>query len=71
MPISAIHDTKITNVCLYSGFAEVTRIFKANLKVGDNNVVVSNLPVVLLPESLRCEVFEQLESSYLPNFLQS
>jgi len=53
--VSSKDDTRITSVSLYSGLAEVTRIFKANLKGGDNRVVISGLPNVLIPESLRCE----------------
>jgi len=53
--VSSKNDTKITSVSLYSGLAEVTRVFKANLKGGDNKVVVSGLPNVLIIESLRSE----------------
>jgi len=53
--VSSKIDTKITSVSLYSGLAEVTRVFKANLKGGDNKVVILSLPNVFIAESLRCE----------------
>ena len=53
--VSSKIDTKITSVSLYSGLAEVTRVFKANLKGGDNKVVILSLPNVFIAESQRCE----------------
>ena len=52
--LASITDTKITNVSLYNGLAEITRVCTPQLKAGDNKVVISGLPNVLLQESLRC-----------------
>lgn len=51
--LSSENDSKITNVSLYAGLAEVTRACKAALKEGDNKVIISGLPNVLVHESLR------------------
>ncbi|KDR77513.1 hypothetical protein GALMADRAFT_65991 [Galerina marginata CBS 339.88] len=53
--LTSVNDSKITNVSLYTGLAEVTRVCSPKLKAGDNKVVISGLPNVLLPESLRVE----------------
>jgi hypothetical protein len=54
--LASLTDSKITNVSLYNGLAEVTRVFTPQLKEGDNKVIISGLPNVLLQESLRCVV---------------
>ena len=51
--LASITDTKITNVSLYNGLAEITRVCTPQLKEGDNKVIISGLPNVLLQESLR------------------
>jgi len=51
--VSSIHDSKITLVSLYSGLAEITRVYKVKLKAGDNKVVISDLPSTLVQDSLR------------------
>ncbi|KAF5315031.1 hypothetical protein D9619_007471 [Psilocybe cf. subviscida] len=51
----AARDTKIQHVSLYTGLAEITRTCKTRLQAGSNKVVVSELPNVLLHESLRVE----------------
>ncbi|KAH9479803.1 Protein F37C4.5 [Psilocybe cubensis] len=53
--LSCQTDSKIANVSLYTGLAEVTRVFEPKLKKGDNKVIVSGLPDVLVPDSLRVE----------------
>ncbi|KAF8802151.1 hypothetical protein BYT27DRAFT_7197229 [Phlegmacium glaucopus] len=53
--VSSIHDSKITHVSLYSGLAEITRVYKVKLKAGDNKVVISDLPNTLVQDSLRVE----------------
>jgi hypothetical protein len=50
----SIKDSKITNVSLYSGRAEITRLYKFLVKTGLNQVNISGLPNVLDHESLRC-----------------
>ena len=52
--LASIADSKITNVSLYNGLAEITRVCTPQLKEGDNKVIISGLPNVLLQESLRC-----------------
>lgn len=47
-------DSKITNVAVYSGRAEVTRSFRIQLKAGQNQVQISGLPAVMDRDSLRC-----------------
>ncbi|KAF9465728.1 hypothetical protein BDZ94DRAFT_1320028 [Collybia nuda] len=51
----SVDDSKIANVSLYSGRAEITRIYKFPVKTGQNQVSISGLPNVLDPESLRVE----------------
>ena len=51
--IVQISEGRITHVSLYSGLAEITRIYKVKLKAGDNKVVISNLPNKLVQNSLR------------------
>jgi hypothetical protein len=46
-------DSKITNVSLYSGRAEITRLYKFGVKAGQNQVRLSGLPSVLDQNSLR------------------
>jgi N-terminal domain of unknown function (DUF4140) len=43
----------ITGVSVYSSRAEVTRLFKFNIKTGQNQVNISGLPIVLERDSLR------------------
>ncbi|KAJ7101544.1 hypothetical protein B0H15DRAFT_414267 [Mycena belliarum] len=59
-PISAIElqsikDSKIVAVSLYSSRAEVTRLYKFEVKTGQNQVNIAGLPNVLETESLRVE----------------
>ncbi|KAF8148202.1 hypothetical protein B0H34DRAFT_833314 [Crassisporium funariophilum] len=47
--------SKITAVSLYSGRAEVTRLFKFDIKAGQNQILIKGLPRTLLENSLRVE----------------
>ncbi|CAA7265466.1 unnamed protein product [Cyclocybe aegerita] len=48
-------DSKIISVSVYSGRAEVTRLFKFNVKTGQNQLNIVGLPRVLDKESFRVE----------------
>ena len=50
----SVEDSKITSVSLYSGRAEITRLFKVHVKVGLNQLRIKGLPNVLDADSLRC-----------------
>ncbi len=47
-------DSKILSVSLYTGRAEVTRLYSFDVQTGLNNVCITGLPNVLEQESLRC-----------------
>lgn len=49
----SVKDSKVTNVSLYSSRAEVTRVFKFDVKVGINFVKISGLPNALEQDSLK------------------
>jgi len=51
--LSSLNASKISNISVHTGLAEVTRICKAQLKGGDNKVVLSGLSNVMVHESLR------------------
>ena len=51
--LDSVTDSTITGVSVYSGRAEVTRLFKLNIKTGQNQLSISGLPKVLDQESLR------------------
>ncbi|KAH6911819.1 mucoidy inhibitor A [Coprinopsis sp. MPI-PUGE-AT-0042] len=53
--LESVDDGKITNVAVYSGRAEVTRLFRFALKAGQNQVHINGLPDVLEQDSLRVE----------------
>ncbi|KAF8148204.1 hypothetical protein B0H34DRAFT_669004 [Crassisporium funariophilum] len=53
--VGSIGGSKIRHVSLYTGRAEITRVYNVNLKGGDNKVVISGLPTVLVQESVRVE----------------
>ncbi|TDL26920.1 hypothetical protein BD410DRAFT_714981, partial [Rickenella mellea] len=53
--ISSVENSKITGVSLYSGRAEITRLYKLNIKTGQNQVTITGLPRVLDQSSLRFE----------------
>ncbi|KAF8148209.1 hypothetical protein B0H34DRAFT_669000 [Crassisporium funariophilum] len=53
--LDSVKDSKIISVSVYSGRAEVTRLFKFNVKTGQNQLNISGLPRVLDEDSLRVE----------------
>ncbi|KAJ7660775.1 hypothetical protein DFH06DRAFT_1296860 [Mycena polygramma] len=53
--LQSVADSKIINVSLYSSRAEITRLFKFSVKIGQNQVNISGLPNILEAESLRVE----------------
>ncbi|KAF9032791.1 hypothetical protein BJ165DRAFT_768589 [Panaeolus papilionaceus] len=53
--LTSVKDSKILRVNVYSGLAEVAREFTLDLRQGDNKVVISGLPTVVVKESLRVE----------------
>jgi len=50
----SVDDSKIINVSLYTGRAEITRLYKFPVKTGQNLVNINGLPIVMDQESLRC-----------------
>ncbi|TDL26898.1 hypothetical protein BD410DRAFT_782988 [Rickenella mellea] len=55
MEISSIENSKITGVSLYSGRAEITRLYKLKIKTGQNQVIIKGLPTSIDQSSLRVE----------------
>jgi len=53
--LSSLDASKIINVSLYAGRAEITRLYKFAVRIGQNHVVVNGLPSVLDHQSLRVE----------------
>jgi uncharacterized protein (TIGR02231 family) len=53
--LDSVTDSTITGVSVYSGRAEITRLFKLNIKTGQNQLGISGLPKVLDQESLKVE----------------
>ncbi|RDB30474.1 Protein F37C4.5 [Hypsizygus marmoreus] len=51
----SVDNSRITRVSLYTGRAEITRLYTFNVVAGQNQVVISGLPSVLDQESLRVE----------------
>uniref|UniRef100_A0A8H8CPA6 DUF4139 domain-containing protein n=1 Tax=Psilocybe cubensis TaxID=181762 RepID=A0A8H8CPA6_PSICU len=51
----ASENSKISNINLYSGRAEITRLFKFDIKAGQNKVTILGLPWSLQDNSLRVE----------------
>lgn len=49
----ASEDSKITNTSLYSGRAEITRLFEFAIKAGQNKVIINGLPRAFQEDSLR------------------
>lgn len=49
----SVNDSKIVSVSLYTGRAEITRLYKFTVKTGQNQVNISGLPNVLDTQSLR------------------
>ncbi|TDL13136.1 hypothetical protein BD410DRAFT_833371, partial [Rickenella mellea] len=59
--ISSLENSKITGVSLYSGRAEITRLYKFKIKTGQNQVTIIGLPRVLDQSSLRHVVISVVE----------
>ncbi|KAJ8700894.1 hypothetical protein PTI98_003874 [Pleurotus ostreatus] len=55
MELRSVDASKITKVSVYTGLAEITRLFKFDVKMGQNQVKISGLPNVMGEESLRVE----------------
>ncbi|KAJ7644805.1 hypothetical protein FB45DRAFT_898710 [Roridomyces roridus] len=55
IPLQSLSDSKIISVNLYPTRAEVTRLFRFAVKMGQNQVNISGLPNCLESESLRVE----------------
>ncbi|KAK2465785.1 hypothetical protein APHAL10511_002329 [Amanita phalloides] len=53
--LSSLNDSKIANVSVYTGRAEVTRIFKILVKTGQNQIAINELPDALDRDSIRVE----------------
>ncbi|KAH9484488.1 Protein F37C4.5 [Psilocybe cubensis] len=53
--LSAQEHSQITNINLYSGHAEITRLFKFEIQAGSNIVVITGLPCTFQQDSLRVE----------------
>jgi hypothetical protein len=51
--LSSVDASKIINVSLYSGRAEITRLYKFAVRTGQNQVIINGLPDALDHESLR------------------
>ena len=49
----SVDDSKIINVSLYTGRAEITRLYKFPVKTGHNLVNIDGLPNLMDRESLR------------------
>ncbi|KAM6493926.1 protein of unknown function (DUF4139) domain containing protein [Amanita muscaria] len=53
--LDSVSDSKIASVSVYTGRAEITRVFKLSVKTGQNLVKVNGLPNVLEHDSIRVE----------------
>lgn len=51
--LDSLNDSKISGVSVYTGRAEVTRVFKFEIKTGQNQVNISGLPTALDRDSVR------------------
>jgi len=52
----SVDDSKIINVSLYTGRAEITRLYKFPVRTGQNLVNINGLPNVMDKESLRYDL---------------
>ncbi|KAF9492707.1 hypothetical protein BDN71DRAFT_1179279 [Pleurotus eryngii] len=55
LKLRSVNASKILKVSVYTGLAEITRLFKFAVKMGQNQVKISGLPNVMDEESLRVE----------------
>lgn len=51
--LSAQKDSKILSVSVYAGRAELTRLFKFDVKTGLNQVTITELPLAMDQQSFR------------------
>jgi len=51
--LSAQKDSKILSIAVYAGRAELTRLFKFNVKTGQNQVTITELPLAIDQQSFR------------------
>ena len=51
--LNSVEDSKITSVSVYTGRAEITRLFKFTVQTGQNQLMINGLPNVLDQDSLR------------------
>jgi hypothetical protein len=49
----SVDDSKILSVSVYAGRAEVTRLFKFNVKTGQNQLNIIGLPTALDQDSFK------------------
>jgi hypothetical protein len=52
--LDAVADSRIANVSVYTGRAEITRVFRSSVKTGQNLINLNGLPSLLEPDSVRC-----------------
>ncbi|KAF9465725.1 hypothetical protein BDZ94DRAFT_1320026 [Collybia nuda] len=69
--LNSVVDSKITGVSVYTGRAEVTRVFRFSVQMGQNQLTINGLPNVLEPDSLRVEgrgaaTIHDVTISYIP-----
>ena len=59
--LNSVQNSKITRVSVYTGRAEITRLFKFKVKTGQNQVIINGLPNVLDQDSLRSVLIPNLQ----------
>ena len=57
--LDAADDSKIIGVSVYTGRAEITRLFRFTVQTGQNQVIINGLPNVLEHDSLRLVFLRQ------------
>ena len=65
LELVSVNDSKIIGVSVYSGRAEVTRLFSFSVHTGQNQVNISGLPNVLDQASFRCAGVTKISHFYL------
>ena len=77
--LSSQKDSKILSVSVYSGRAEITRLFKLKVNTGQNLVTITELPSVMDQQSFRYSGFHapllvigvSLTNSFAPEIIGS
>jgi hypothetical protein len=67
----SVDASKITNVSVYVGRAEITRVYTLNVKKGQNMVHIKGLPDAMDRQSLRCVISSLLVDSCLNRCVES